>query len=78
MAAVSTAPPIAPAPPAGLRAWWQAARSFALTRPIVRVVRAGGNPRRLNMALFLSAQLHMRFGAVLAAGLLAGAVIERR
>ncbi len=51
--------------------------TIPLTRPIVRVVRAGGNPRKLNMALFLSAQLHMRFGALLAAGLLAGAVIER-
>ena len=37
--------------------------------PIVRVVRAGGNPRKLNMALFHTAQLHMRFGALLAVGL---------
>jgi 1,4-dihydroxy-2-naphthoate octaprenyltransferase len=38
-------------------------------RPIVQVVRAGGNPKKLNMALFRTAQLHMRFGALLSVGL---------
>ncbi len=40
-----------------------------LVRPIVQVIRAGGNPKKLNLALFKTAQLHMRFGAVLAVGL---------
>lgn len=40
-----------------------------LAIPIAKVVSAGGNPRRLNLALFKTAQLHMRFGALLAAGL---------
>lgn len=43
--------------------------SLPLAWPIVRVVRAGGNPRKLNIALFRTAQLHMRFGALLAIGL---------
>lgn len=43
--------------------------SLPLAWPIVQVVRAGGNPRKLNMALFRTAQLHMRFGALLAVGL---------
>ena len=33
------------------------------------VVRAGGNPKKLNLALFHTAQLHMRFGALMAVGL---------
>lgn len=37
--------------------------------PILQVIRAGGNPKRLNMALFRTAQLHMRFGALMAIGL---------
>lgn len=40
-----------------------------LVRPIVEVIRAGGNPKKLNMALFRTAQLHMRFGALMAVGL---------
>lgn len=40
-----------------------------LVRPIIQVIRAGGNPKKLNLALFKTAQLHMRFGAVLAVGL---------
>lgn len=51
--------------------------TLPLIRPIVRVVHAGGNPRKLNMALFMTAQLHMRFGAVLAVGLVAGVVLAR-
>jgi 1,4-dihydroxy-2-naphthoate octaprenyltransferase len=47
-----------------------------LVVPIVRVVSGGGSPRRLNMALFRTAQLHMRFGAVLAVGLGAWLVID--
>lgn len=43
--------------------------TLPLVRPIVQVVRAGGNPKKLNLALFRTAQLHMRFGAVLAVGL---------
>ena len=42
-----------------------------LVRPIVQVVRTSTNPRKLNLALFHTAQLHMRFGAVLALGLIA-------
>jgi len=38
-------------------------------RPIVQVIRAGGNPKKLNMALFRTAQLHMQFGAILALGI---------
>jgi 1,4-dihydroxy-2-naphthoate octaprenyltransferase len=40
-----------------------------LAAPIVRIVHAGGNPRKLNFALFKTAQLHMRFGALMAVGL---------
>jgi 1,4-dihydroxy-2-naphthoate octaprenyltransferase len=47
-----------------------------LAVPIVKIVRAGGNPRKLNFALFRTAQLHMRFGAVLAVGLLAWRVMD--
>ena len=47
-----------------------------LVRPIVNVVRAGGNPRKLNMALYQTAQLHMRFGAVLALGLTANWIAQ--
>jgi len=43
--------------------------TLPFVRPIVRVVRAGGNPKKLNMALFHTAQLHMRFGALMALGL---------
>ncbi len=43
--------------------------SLPLAWPIVRIVHAGGNPRKLNGALFHTAQLHMRFGALMAAGL---------
>jgi 1,4-dihydroxy-2-naphthoate octaprenyltransferase len=44
--------------------------------PIVQVVRAGGNPRKLNLALIKSAMLHMQFGALMAAGLAVNLVIE--
>ncbi len=40
-----------------------------LVRPIVNVVRNSANPRKLNLALRDTAQLHMRFGMVLALGL---------
>lgn len=43
--------------------------SIPLVRPIIAVVRAGGNPKKLNLALYKTAQLHMRFGALMAAGL---------
>jgi len=43
--------------------------SLPFVRPIVQVVRAGGNPKKLNLALFHTAQLHMRFGALMAVGL---------
>ena len=43
--------------------------SIPLAWPIVKVVHAGGNPRKLNGALFNTAQLHMRFGALMAVGL---------
>lgn len=46
-----------------------AVATVPFVRPIVRVVRAGGNPKKLNMALFHTAQLHMRFGALMAVGL---------
>jgi hypothetical protein len=45
-------------------------------RPIVQVIRAGGNPKKLNMALFRTAQLHMQFGAVLAIGLLVNWLVQ--
>lgn len=51
---------------------WQGLIAFAtlpLVRPIVQVIRAGGNPKKLNLALFRTAQLHMQFGAILALGL---------
>ncbi len=44
--------------------------------PIVRICAEGGNPKRLNLALMRSAQLHMRFGAVLALGLGVAVVLE--
>lgn len=44
--------------------------------PIVRVVAAGGNPRKLNLALIKTAGLHMQFGALMAAGLLVNLAIE--
>jgi 1,4-dihydroxy-2-naphthoate octaprenyltransferase len=40
-----------------------------LVRPIVAVIRAGGNARKFNLVLFRTAQLHLRFGALLALGL---------
>jgi 1,4-dihydroxy-2-naphthoate octaprenyltransferase len=43
--------------------------SLPLVRPIVKIVHAGGNPKKLNGALFRTAQLHMRFGALMAVGL---------
>jgi 1,4-dihydroxy-2-naphthoate polyprenyltransferase len=58
---------------------WEALIALAtlpLARPIVQVVRAGGNPKKLNMALFRTAQLHMQFGAVLSLGLLANWVVQ--
>lgn len=47
-----------------------------LVPPIVRIIRAGGSPRKLNFALLGSAMLHMRFGAVMAAGLGANWIIQ--
>jgi 1,4-dihydroxy-2-naphthoate polyprenyltransferase len=47
-----------------------------LARPIVTVVRTAVNPRKLNLALIGSAGLHMKFGAVLTAGLLVNWAIE--
>ncbi len=49
-----------------------------LVRPIVGVIRAGGNPRKLNLVLYRTAQLHMRFGALLAVGLAIHWAIESR
>lgn len=43
--------------------------TLPLVRPIVAIVRAGGNPKKLNFALVRTAGLHMQFGALLAAGL---------
>lgn len=43
--------------------------TLPLARPIVQIVRAGGNPRKLNFALARTALLHMQFGALLALGL---------
>lgn len=60
---------------------WEALIALAtlpLVRPIVQVVRAGGNPKRLNLALFRTAQLHMRFGAVLALGLCLNWIMQSR
>lgn len=50
--------------------------TLPFVRPIVKVIRAGGNPKKLNMALFHTAQLHMRFGALMAVGLGLNWVIE--
>ncbi len=47
-----------------------------LIRPIADIVRAGGNPRKLNFALMRTAGLHMQFGAVLAVGLAANWAIQ--
>ena len=47
-----------------------------LVRPIVKIVRTPGNPRKLNFALIRTAGLHMQFGAVLTAGLLVNWAIE--
>ena len=58
---------------------WEALIALAtvpLARPIVQVIRAGGNPRKLNIALFRTAQLHMQFGAVLAFGLVVNWVVQ--
>lgn len=49
-----------------------------LVKPIVDVIRAGGNPKKLNLVLYRTAQLHMRFGALLAVGLAVHWVIETR
>ncbi|MGE5597412.1 MAG: 1,4-dihydroxy-2-naphthoate octaprenyltransferase, partial [Hyphomicrobiales bacterium] len=43
--------------------------SLPFVPPIVRIVAAGGNPRKLNFALARTAGLHMQFGALLAVGL---------
>jgi len=43
--------------------------TLPFVRPIVQVIRAGGTPKKLNLALFHTAQLHMRFGALMAVGL---------
>jgi 1,4-dihydroxy-2-naphthoate polyprenyltransferase len=43
--------------------------TLPLVPRIVKVITGGGNPRKLNFALMHTAMLHMRFGAVLAAGL---------
>ena len=43
---------------------------------IFKVVASNPPPRKLNLALFYSAQLHMRFGALMAAGLGARWVID--
>jgi 1,4-dihydroxy-2-naphthoate octaprenyltransferase len=48
-----------------------------LAVPIVRVVAAGGNPRKLNLALLRTAGLHMQFGLALAFGLGVARVIDR-
>jgi 1,4-dihydroxy-2-naphthoate octaprenyltransferase len=63
----------------GAMPWWglTALATAPLTVPIVKIVAAGGNPRKLNFALFQTAQLHMRFGALLAAGLAFGRVVAR-
>jgi 1,4-dihydroxy-2-naphthoate octaprenyltransferase len=55
----------------GAMPWWGlvALATLPLAVPIVKIVRAGGNPRKLNFALLRTAMLHMQFGAVLAAGL---------
>jgi len=50
--------------------------TLPFVRPIVQVVRAGGNPKKLNLALFHTAQLHMRFGALMAVGLGLNWVLE--
>ena len=47
-----------------------------MARPIVKVIRAGGSPKKLNFALFGTIMLHMRFGAVLAAALALNWAIE--
>ena len=44
--------------------------------PIVKVVAAGGNPRKLNLALIGCARLHMRFGALMSVGLLVSLAID--
>ena len=43
--------------------------TIPLVRPIIDVVRTSTNPRKLNLALRDTAQLHMRFGMVLALGI---------
>ncbi len=50
--------------------------TIPLVRPIVQVVRAGGNPKKLNLALFRTARLHMQFGAVLALGLVMNWIVQ--
>jgi 1,4-dihydroxy-2-naphthoate octaprenyltransferase len=63
----------------GAMPWWglTALATAPLALPIVKIVAAGGNPKKLNFALFQTAQLHMRFGAVLAAGLALGRIVDR-
>ncbi|MGK2964784.1 MAG: 1,4-dihydroxy-2-naphthoate octaprenyltransferase [Tepidiformaceae bacterium] len=48
-----------------------------LAIPIFKIVAAEGSPKRLNFALFKTVQLHMRFGGVLAFGLLLNLLIDR-
>jgi hypothetical protein len=43
--------------------------SAPLARPLLRVVRAGGDPRRLNAVLAGTARLSLAFAALLALGL---------
>ncbi len=50
--------------------------TLPFVRPIVKVIHAGGNPKKLNLALFHTAQLHMRFGALMAVGLGLNWIIE--
>ena len=43
--------------------------TIPFVRPIMKIIRAGGNPRKVNYALFRTVQLHMRFGALMIVGL---------
>jgi 1,4-dihydroxy-2-naphthoate octaprenyltransferase len=59
---------------------WPALVSLAalpLVRPVVTVIRTETSPRRLTMALLGCVRLHMRFGLLMCAGLVAWVVLER-
>ncbi len=62
----------------GAMPWWGllAMATVPLAWGVADVVRTTTNPRRLNLALLKTAQLHMQFGALLAAGISISLIVD--